>query len=187
MQIGVLEACATENSIKLPEMITIDEKHKLPQADFPSKQVQRGKRKILVAMKPQDRNHKPFLFAISKLAFPGDSVHVLSVVDEKEIADLFYMDQLNGGNKVDELVNHDATSMARYYHSTFELPSDVEFAFHVKIGDPRDVIVKTCAEEEFDFVVVGYGSAENLMGFIMGKTSDYIVNHCNCPVVVCNE
>ncbi|KAJ3099472.1 hypothetical protein HDU97_003009 [Phlyctochytrium planicorne] len=52
------------------------------------------------------------------------------------------------------------------------------------VGDPRLAITKKSEELQASLVVVGSRNLSTIKKVFLGSVSDYVVNHCSCPVVV---
>lgn len=55
------------------------------------------------------------------------------------------------------------------------------------LGHPAETIVEIAEMQEFDLVVVGCKRQSKLAKILLGSVSDYVVGHCNCPVMVVKE
>ena len=51
-------------------------------------------------------------------------------------------------------------------------------------GTPRQMICDECQEGKYDVVCVGARGLGKIQKILLGSTSDYVVSHCACTVVV---
>ena len=63
------------------------------------------------------------------------------------------------------------------------MPADIIKAF----GDPGEAIVRTANEKKVDLIVCGCRGLGTIRRTIIGSVSDYIVHHCDVPVVICRH
>ena len=54
-------------------------------------------------------------------------------------------------------------------------------------GKPGEVICDTANKEKAVMIVVGSRGLGAVRRTIMGSTSDYVIHHAHCPVVVCRH
>jgi nucleotide-binding universal stress UspA family protein len=69
---------------------------------------------------------------------------------------------------------------ARSYLDAHEL--QVEYS--VKEGDPREVIVDFAREREADLLVMGAFGHSKVRELLVGSTTQYVINHAPCPVLL---
>jgi nucleotide-binding universal stress UspA family protein len=61
----------------------------------------------------------------------------------------------------------------------------LDAAFLVWTGEPGQSIVSAAEAESADMVVVGTRALDRVGRFLLGSVSDYVVNHSDCPVLIC--
>jgi nucleotide-binding universal stress UspA family protein len=61
---------------------------------------------------------------------------------------------------------------------------NIEFKVLVKEGKPADTILKTIEEEGIDQIVMGKSGKQGLERFLLGRTTDQVVNEAKVPVNV---
>jgi nucleotide-binding universal stress UspA family protein len=57
-------------------------------------------------------------------------------------------------------------------------------ALRVDMGDPADVICRVAAEDGFDLIVIGSHGHGWLQRVLIGSTSNHVMHHAPCPVLV---
>jgi nucleotide-binding universal stress UspA family protein len=54
----------------------------------------------------------------------------------------------------------------------------------LKVGEPRQAIVRTAEERRVDLLVIGAHSKRGLLDVLLGGTAAYVSRHAPCPVVM---
>lgn len=73
-------------------------------------------------------------------------------------------------------IQREARSMA--------LEMNLDLRFTVVEGHPAQVLVDYAKEGNFDLVVVGHSGHSRLWGNLLGSTTDKVVDHAHCSVLV---
>ncbi|WP_254523746.1 universal stress protein [Natrinema caseinilyticum] len=132
--------------------------------------------RILVPIDGSDPANAALEHALAIAAERGATVHLLNVADTNQPS----LTRL-GGDVVDVLeqegaeIVSDAVEMAER--------RGVSVLTDVVQGDPRSVIVEYASTDEFDFVVMGAHGRRGLGEYVLGSTTDYVVNRSEVPVL----
>ena len=66
-----------------------------------------------------------------------------------------------------------------------ELHADnIEVDFLIREGKASKTICEVASELKVDLIVIGTNGRDNIHDFILGTTSEYVVRHSKCPVLV---
>ena len=60
-------------------------------------------------------------------------------------------------------------------------------AIDVRMGDPRDEIVKAAGESQADLIVMGSSNGGAINRLLMGSTARGVLDHTPCDVLICRE
>lgn len=99
-------------------------------------------------------------------------LHFLHVGKERE--------ELDAGARRDQLSNWLSAVLA----TRGPLPPSVRIIGHVANGNTAHVIVQTASDLLADMVVVGTRGRTGVQRAVLGSTSESVIRHCSCPVLV---
>jgi nucleotide-binding universal stress UspA family protein len=61
---------------------------------------------------------------------------------------------------------------------------DIEVDYLLHSGKPEKVIVKIAEQLGTDLIVIGTDGRDNVMDFVIGTTTEHVINAAPCPVLV---
>ena len=61
---------------------------------------------------------------------------------------------------------------------------DIEVDYLLHSGKPEKVIVKIAEQLGTDLIVIGTDGRDNVMDFVVGTTTEHVINAAPCPVLV---
>ena len=64
---------------------------------------------------------------------------------------------------------------------------DIKCEYILRDGTPADIIVKLSNEMDIDLIVMGTNGRESLLDYIVGSTTQKVVEKSKCPVLVMPE
>ena len=64
---------------------------------------------------------------------------------------------------------------------------DIKCEYILRDGTPADIIVKLSNEMDIDLIVMGTNGRESLLDYIVGSTTQRVVEKSKCPVLVMPE
>ncbi|TPX67893.1 hypothetical protein SpCBS45565_g03518 [Spizellomyces sp. 'palustris'] len=149
-------------------MIDTDEDHPLPdgnatmmacpRASDLTPQAGEGKT-TLVALDGSSNSEAAFDWAAKNMVEPGDSLILLKVLEESQIADQYYADQVNGTDILEETLKKTASELLHKYATRLTQASpditDVEITAKVKIGAPQIVACEVVDDLNVSRLVMG--------------------------------
>lgn len=132
--------------------------------------------RILVPTDGSDSATAALEHALDVAADRGATVHVLNVADTKQpsLARL-------GTDVVDALEREGEEIVSEAADRAAE--RGVATSTHVVQGEPREAIVESITETEFDLVVMGAHGRRGLGEYVLGSVTDYVVNRSDVPVL----
>lgn len=87
--------------------------------------------------------------------------------------------------QVEERLRHDSDHLLQ---EARELVGEENLSrSRAELGHPAELIVETAQQEGFSLVVMGSRGLGRLQGYFMGSVSEYVVAHCQVPVLVVKE
>lgn len=109
--------------------------------------------------------HKAELWALTVHELPRFSATVSEVEEEKVQAESFTAS-----------IQREALLTAR----------DMNVALHLDVveGHPSQMLVSYAKEGGFDLIVIGHSGHSGLWGNLLGSTTDKVVDHAHCSVLV---
>ncbi|WP_265110534.1 universal stress protein [Halosolutus halophilus] len=132
--------------------------------------------RILVPTDGSDSATAALEHALDVAADRGATVHVLNVADTKQpsLARLG-TDVVDVLEREGEAIVSDAADRAA--------ERGVSVSTHVVQGEPREAIVDSITDNEFDLVVMGAHGRRGLGEYVLGSVTDYVVNMTDVPVL----
>jgi nucleotide-binding universal stress UspA family protein len=109
--------------------------------------------------------HRAEVWALTVEELPHFAATVGEVEEEKAQADAYTA-----------TIQREARAMA--------LEMKVNLQFEVLEGHPAQVLVNYAKEKGFDLIVVGHSGHSGLWGNLLGSTTDKVVDHAHCCVLV---
>jgi nucleotide-binding universal stress UspA family protein len=61
---------------------------------------------------------------------------------------------------------------------------DIEIDYLLHSGKPENAIVEVAEQLGTDLIVIGTDGRDNVMDFIVGTTTEHVINAASCPVMV---
>lgn len=149
--------------------------------------------KVLIAVDTTETGHQALEQALRLLNLPAATVLLLSIeqpVVTPPTSDMpgFFGEspELSWQTEV-EMVNleEDRAKTALSWAEQVCQQAGVQFVVpRLEIGDPKHVICDVAKQEAVDLIVVGAHRQGRVERMLMGSTSDYVVHHAECPVLV---
>ncbi len=135
-------------------------------------------RRILIAHDGSPGGAKAFSAAMSLAASHKSELHMISVEELPQIPasiDEVVEEKREIQRRFDKLVGH-ARAEAKKQQIAFEA--------HVVSGHAVSKIVECVEQQKFDLLVVGYMGHSALYNRLIGSTTDRLVEHASCAVLV---
>jgi universal stress protein A len=107
----------------------------------------------------------------------GARLHLLNVV---EVA-AFVPELAMAGNLFDDLVKANQVELDKLANARRGLVDLGEVL--VRVGDPREVIVKTCEQLDIELLVLGTHGRRGVKRALLGSVAETIVRTAPCPVM----
>lgn len=149
--------------------------------------------KILIAVDNTETGHQALEQALRLLNLQSATVLLLSVeqpIVTPPTSDMpgFFSDspELSWQNEVEmaTLEEERAKTTLSWAEEVCQ-QAGVQFVVpRLEIGDPKHVICDIAKQEAVDLVVIGSHSKGMVERMLMGSTSDYVLHHAVCPVLV---
>ncbi|XP_048738604.1 uncharacterized protein LOC125653266 [Ostrea edulis] len=138
---------------------------------------------VLIAIDESDFAENAFKWYVANFHKSDSRLILLHVIENLGITDMSparYIEcQKEARQKADSLKQ-------RYTTMSSEL--GVESDIQIKTADkPEHAIVDTADKEKVAYIVTGSRGMGLIRRTILGSTSDYIVHHAHCPVLICKR
>jgi nucleotide-binding universal stress UspA family protein len=93
-----------------------------------------------------------------------------------------YLGEPNYQHVVDARLREANTSFEKAEHAVGKVPAEV----HCELieGDPAEAIIKVATIRKCSLIVMGSRGLSGLSGLLLGSTSQKVVNHAPCPVLL---
>lgn len=136
-------------------------------------------RKVLVGFDGSAGARRALTQALRLAARDGATVHVLSVIEHLP----HYAATVGDVDETREAAErHVALLQAEARRLTEQHGLDIET--HVRAGHPAKALVDYAREGRFDLLVIGRAGHSGVWGMFLGTTSDKVVRHAPCAVLV---
>ena len=133
---------------------------------------------ILVAVDGSDQSYNALHEAV-KLAKRNDGkLHILTVID---IGRYYGM---SGPTIVAEIPRLERVAEEIIDQASRLVGDGINFETHVATGRPTYRIIDFAKENKIDLIVIGATGADVIDKFLLGSTTQYVVNHAPCNVMV---
>ncbi|MCI0393315.1 MAG: universal stress protein [Chloroflexi bacterium] len=66
-------------------------------------------------------------------------------------------------------------------------PAGFEVQTRIRVGQPADEIIQEARESKYDLMVMGERPEHNLITRVMGSTTERVITHAPCPIIVAKE
>ncbi|NKD37208.1 universal stress protein [Enterococcus casseliflavus] len=135
---------------------------------------------VLVALDGSDQSEKAFQEALVICRMNKAKLYVLSVINNAELSTSAYafakiFDQ--------EKLRVETDMLKKIYDANQHGVEDVEVI--VEVGDPKRFIIHAATElYPIDLIIIGATGKGTLTRAVVGSTTDYVVNHSKCTVLV---
>jgi nucleotide-binding universal stress UspA family protein len=107
----------------------------------------------------------------------GSTVHVLSVVDERDFDGVTGDEEPDAGRTAAEQTAHEAVDAAAALFDTDDVVT------RVTVGVPSEAILAYVSEADVDLVVMGTHGRTGVERFIIGSVAERVVRHASVPVL----
>ncbi|KAI9015429.1 hypothetical protein DFJ74DRAFT_709371 [Hyaloraphidium curvatum] len=154
-----------------------------------SKAEMRAPGKILLATDFSKENIKVVQFACERLLREGDTL----VMFKTMIPQMPAFDAFDAGLMVDQSAIDDGRlrsaleegeEFLAMVKETLLAEKKITAKVEVEVGDPGEAICEKAVQEGFNLVVVGSHSKTQVQSFLVGSVSNYLLHHCEVPVVI---
>ncbi|WP_430611162.1 universal stress protein [Enterococcus sp. DIV0876] len=135
---------------------------------------------VLVALDGSEQSEKAFQEAIAICRSNKAKLFILSVINNAELSTSAY-----AFAKVfeQEKTKVETEMLKKIYDANNQGVEDV--AVIVEVGDPKRFIIHAATEVyPIDLIVIGATGKGTLTRAVVGTTTDYVVNHSKCTVLV---
>ncbi|WP_254530425.1 universal stress protein [Natrinema gelatinilyticum] len=129
--------------------------------------------RILVPIDGSDPSNAALGHALDIAAERGATVHLLNVTDTNQPS----LTRLDGDVREQEGAEIVSAAVEMAERRGVSVVTDVIQ------GDPRSVIVEHATADDFDLVVMGAHGRRGLEEYVLGSTTDYVVNRSEVPVL----
>ncbi|KND04004.1 uncharacterized protein SPPG_01452 [Spizellomyces punctatus DAOM BR117] len=142
----------------------------------------------LVALDGSSNSEAAFDWAAKNIVTSGDTLILLKVLEESQIADQYYADQVNGTDILEETLKKTASELLHKYATRLTQASphltDVEVTAKVKIGAPQIVACEVADDLNVSRLVMGSRGLGMIKRMLFGSVSAYCMDHSHVPVTV---
>ena len=107
----------------------------------------------------------------------GATVHVLSVIEERENASIVGQ----GGEKMKTLRKHGTEATQRIVDAA--LSRNIEAVGAVEIGDPDRMILKYASDNDIDMIVMSTHGRSGVRRFLVGSVTERVIRGGDTPVL----
>lgn len=144
-------------------------------------------KKILLPIDGSENAERAGEYAISLADISGADIIVLNVIDT------YYLNaipQPDIRKSLDNELRADGKRAVENFRKKLEesqcngMCKNIQFKTLIKEGKPDEIILKTIEEEKVDQVVMGKSGKHGLERFLLGRTTDRVVNDSKIPVNV---
>ncbi|XP_061179099.1 uncharacterized protein LOC133187712 [Saccostrea echinata] len=138
---------------------------------------------VLIAIDESQFAENAFKWYAANFHKPENKVILLHVIENLGITDMSparYMELQREAKQKAEALKEKYAAMSR------ELGFEADI--HIKTSDkPEHAIVDTAEKEKVTYIVSGSRGMGLIRRTILGSTSDFILHHAHCPVLICKN
>jgi nucleotide-binding universal stress UspA family protein len=148
-------------------------------------------RRVLVAFDGSDSSMKVVNYAV-EVAKKWSASLILLTVFQRRIMPIFSNENDYETHFDPEIFERDQEAIKRVYRNLLEETAskissenqDLEILAKFEEGRPSSVIVEVAKEEDVDLIVIGSRGLGGIKGWILGSTSQKVVNSSTKPVLI---
>jgi nucleotide-binding universal stress UspA family protein len=135
-------------------------------------------KRILVGFDGSESSRRAFVTAIGLASESGSEVHALTVVRAPEAAEL--------EGEVDAALRESDGPLGKAigWGKQQARQEKVACTFKKQIGHPAELITRVAEEGHYDLVVIGRRGHSPVKHWLVGSTTDRIVDHAPCAVLI---
>jgi len=134
---------------------------------------------ILVAVDGSEQSHDALREAIETAQANDSQLKILYVLNDKLANIPVHLDTMTLYKSVQEHSDYVVDQVQGYLKDT-----EVSFEIVRLTGSPKREIINYSKENNIDLIVLGSTGLDAIDRFIIGSTTQYIVNHASCNVMV---
>ncbi|KAI9230601.1 MAG: hypothetical protein DHS80DRAFT_8289, partial [Piptocephalis tieghemiana] len=144
-------------------------------------------RKVIIALDESQYARKALDWAMKNFLRPGEDMAILTHCREPVAAPIAYgvgyYDFTDYTSKIEQSNRQKSHQMLKDYAHVLQHEGIKVKAYALR-GDAREAITDKVKEVNPDTVVVGSRGLGALKRTFIGSTSDYLVHHLECPVII---
>ena len=134
---------------------------------------------ILVAVDASEQAYDALREAVDTAKLNHSHLKILYVLNDKLANIPVHLDTMTLYKSVQEHSDYVVEQVQEYLKGT-----EVDFEIVRLTGSPKREIINYANENNIDLVVIGSTGLDAIDRFIIGSTTQYIVNHASCNVMV---
>lgn len=136
--------------------------------------------RILVPIDFSECSRKALTYALSFARQFGASIELIYVVETPPpIPGLMDFPQPN--------VSAAKAAREKLAELTLDLDATVRISARTDLGIPHEEIIRAAEEQNIDLIILGTHGRSGLRRFFLGSTTDRVLRHAGCPVLVVRE
>ncbi len=136
--------------------------------------------RILVPIDFSDCSRKALTYALSFARQFGAAIELIYVVETPPpIPGLMDFPQPN--------VSAAKAAREKLAELTLDLDETVNVSARTEVGVPHEEIIRAAEEQNTDLIILGTHGRSGLRRFFLGSTTDRVLRHAGCPVLVVRE